>query len=167
MKNKTRLIVTESLMFLAFAYAAEKMDPASAACAVLSALLAADGIRIRHFFRLVPEILAAALLQLVLAHFSGLYEEIPVIGVLILCNTVTAVMHAQRQTRPAEADLKPITLTALAFYTAAMILPDQRFAAGMTLLYVSLIFLPLYACRLLALGKEQLKTGTLFTRMKP
>ena len=167
MKNKTRLIVTESLMFLAFAYAAEEMTPAAAACAALSALLAADGIRMGHLFRLMPEILTASLLQLGLAHFSGLYEEIPVIGVLILCNTVTAVMHAQRSVRPADADLRPVTLTALAFYTAALILPYGRFETGMTLMYISLIFVPLYACRKLALGKEQLKTGTLFTRMKP
>lgn len=143
MTNKMRFMLSEGMMLLAFSYGADGYFLPAIAASVVGVVIALYDSAIESLTRRFVSILAVCALQLTVVHNSILIDEVPVIGFLIVCNTIYAYLWMDADFEVIDNMMKSIVSMMLLIYCIALITPNARFPFIDLMLYISFIFMPI------------------------
>ena len=154
MTQKQKFMISESLLLLAYAYAASDYDLASAEFGVLALLSAVIFHSAGTLVKGIISIPLLSLAQIAFIRFLGLDELMPSLCFLAFCNTAFSFLWMKSSYKAVDDVMRIITGTYLLFLVFLLVLPADAvcfFAGGtaVTILQacagVSLIFVPCIA----------------------
>ncbi len=151
MTQKQKFMISESLLLLAYAYAASDYDLASAAFGVLALLSAVIFHSSGTLAKGIITVPLLSLAQIALIRFLALDGLMPALCFLAFCNTAFSFLWMKSSYKAVDDVMRTVTGTYLLFLVVLLVLPAGavRFFAGGTAVtlvqacaYVSLIFVP-------------------------
>ena len=150
MNERTKMIITESLILWAFGCAVDHYDAASIILGILTAgwlIHIYDAARIRP---LLLRGLIAADLCLLFSHISGLSAVIPSAGLIIAVNAFHAVLTYSNSWQLMDEAVPWFIVICLVYTALSLIMPSSQFTPMQLVALVLLMFAPVllvYAVR--------------------
>ena len=143
MTNKMKFMLSEGMMLLSFSYGADGHLLPAIIASLIGVGIATHTNAKECLYKHYVAILSICVLQLSVAHFSILFEEVPVIGFLIVCNTIFSFLWMDADFEVIDDMMKLIVAVMLMIYCIAFITPVARFPFVDLFLYISFIFIPI------------------------